>query len=169
MIVSCIVLRLGSFQFDCTHHRVVCKIGRGLIGRRGRGRALPARDVDGIQELAHLSDHRGLEAAIGVASLLVLIIGNSMLANCLIIQYSAATIYLPVLLQDTPQLLRLDTGGVIDGQIAALGDNLLGSEGTLGEAPPGVFPPVLDSLDILRILAVLILVETHGVILVRGI
>ena len=55
-----------------THHRVVCKIGGGFIGRGGGRRALPARDIDGVQVLGHLGDHGGFETAIGEAGLLVL-------------------------------------------------------------------------------------------------
>lgn len=76
--------------------------------------------------------------------------------------YYAIT-YLPVVFKGAPELLSLDGRRVVDGQVATLCNNLLGCEWPLGEAPSGVTPPVLDSLDILRILAVLIFVETHNV------
>jgi hypothetical protein len=53
-------------------HRVVCKVGGGFVGRRSGGRALPARNVNGIKVFGHLGDHGGFETAIGVARDLVL-------------------------------------------------------------------------------------------------
>ena len=53
-------------------HGVIGQIGRGLVGGRGGGRALPARHVDGVEELGHLGDHGGVKAAIGGAGLFFL-------------------------------------------------------------------------------------------------
>lgn len=49
------------------YHRVVGKIGGGLVGRGGSGRALPAGHINGVQVLGHLGDHCRLKAAIGEA------------------------------------------------------------------------------------------------------
>lgn len=57
--------------------------------------------------------------------------------------------YLEALLKNIPQLLGLDTAGVLHREVAALGDNLLGSKRSLGVLPSGVFPPGLDLLDFL--------------------
>jgi hypothetical protein len=70
--------------------------------------------------------------------------------------------YLKVVLQSVPELLSLDGGRVVDSQVATLGDNLLGREGSLGVSPSRVLPPVLDGLDFLRKLAVFFLELTHG-------
>lgn len=58
-----------------TYHGVIGKIGGGLVGRRSSRRTLPARDVDSIEELAHLSDHGRLKTSVGVAGLLFLFVG----------------------------------------------------------------------------------------------
>lgn len=75
---------------------------------------------------------------------------------------SGISTYGKVLLQSAPELLSLGIGRVVDGQVATLGNDLLSSERALGVSPARVGPPVLDGLHILRILAVLILEETHG-------
>lgn len=74
---------------------------------------------------------------------------------------SAISTYGKVGLQSAPELLGLGIGRVVDGQVATLGDDLLGSERALGVSPARVGPPVLDGLHILRVLAVLILEVTH--------
>lgn len=55
-----------------TYHGVVGKIGRGFIGGRGGGGALPSRDVDGVEVFGHLGEHCGLETAIGETRYFVL-------------------------------------------------------------------------------------------------
>lgn len=57
--------------------------------------------------------------------------------------------HLEALFKDVPQLLGLGTARVFHLEVAALGDNLLGSKGSLGVLPSGVFPPGLDLLDFL--------------------
>lgn len=56
-----------------TYHRIISQIGGGLVRRRSSGRTLPAGNVDGVKELAHLGDHCRFKATIGVASLLGLL------------------------------------------------------------------------------------------------
>ena len=57
--------------------------------------------------------------------------------------------YLEAVLEDVPQLLGLGGAGILDLEVAALGDNLLGRKGPLGVPPARVGPPGLDLLDLL--------------------
>lgn len=101
---------------------VVREIRTGLVRCRGGRRRLPPRYVDSVEVLGHLGDHGGLQAAIGVAGVLAL---------------EAA-------LEDAPQLLRLGVTGVLNLEMAALGNDLLGSEGALRVPPSFAAPPLLD-------------------------
>lgn len=65
------------------------------------------------------------------------------------------------MLQNTPELLSLDVGRVVDLQVPTLGNNLLSRKGTLGVPPSRVFPPGLDIVDLLLVLSVLVFEETH--------
>lgn len=59
------------------------------------------------------------------------------------------TAHLEASLENLPQLLALRIAGVLNLEVATLGDNLLGSEGSLGLTPAGVTPPLVDLLDFL--------------------
>ena len=65
------------------------------------------------------------------------------------------------LFNSLPQLLGEGVAGVLDGQVATLGSNLLSGEGTSGVPPSGVGPPLLDGLD-LFFETLLLLILTHG-------
>lgn len=63
----------------------------------------------------------------------------------------------PALLHQTPCLLGQVIAGVVDLEVAALGNNFLGSEGALCESPSRLRPPLLDGLDVVNVLLVLLL------------
>lgn len=52
-------------------------------------------------------------------------------------------------LENLPQLLGLGVAGVLNLQVASLGDNLLRGERPLGISPARVGPPALDLRDLL--------------------
>lgn len=108
-------------------HGVISQIGAGLVGRRGGGGALPARDVDGLDVLGHLSDLDGIQSTEGVGGGLVL----------------------AVVLEELPELLGLDVGSVLSLDVAALGDNGLGRVRTSDEGEALGGPPGLDLSDLL--------------------
>ena len=87
---------------------------------------MPARDIDSVEVLGHLSDHDRVETAIREASLAGL----------------------EVVLQCVPQLLAHLVVGILLLDRAALGDDLLSSERTTSVAPSAVRPPLLDGLDL---------------------
>ena len=74
---------------------------------------------------------------------------------------SAVGSHLEVVLNDAPQLLALAVGGVLDLEVATLGDDLLSGIRTLGVPPSRVGPPVLDGLHLGLVLPVLVFVERH--------
>ena len=63
--------------------------------------------------------------------------------------------YLETALHDGPELLGLGVAGILNLEVATLGDNLLGGKGTLGVLPARVFPPGLDLGDLLGVEIVL--------------
>lgn len=153
----------GTTNFPpMTHHRIVCKVGRGFVGRRSGGGALPARNVNGVEVLGHLGDHGGFETTIGVARDLVLLRSYTLAKlSPLFALEPARTANLEVVLEDTPELFGLDVGRVVDRQGPTLGHNLLSREGTLGVPPSRVLPPGLDIVDLLLVLSILVFKETH--------
>ena len=65
------------------------------------------------------------------------------------------------MLQNTPELLSLDVGRVVDLQVPTLGNNLLSRKGTLGVPPSRVFQPGLDGLDVVPVFLVFVFKETN--------
>ena len=57
--------------------------------------------------------------------------------------------YREALLEDPPQLLALGVAGILNLEVAALVDDLLGREGPLGLAPSRLAPPLVDGGDLL--------------------
>lgn len=53
------------------------------------------------------------------------------------------------MLHNLPELLGLSIARVLNLEVSALGNNLLGGKGTLGVSPSRVLPPGLDLLDLL--------------------
>ena len=65
------------------NHWIIGEIGTWFI-RSGRGgRALPARHIDSLQVLCHLSDLNGIQGSIGVGRSLVLVVGLEQLPEFL--------------------------------------------------------------------------------------
>ena len=57
--------------------------------------------------------------------------------------------YLEALLENLEQLLALRVAGVLNLEVAAFADNLLGREGPLGVPPSRLTPPPLNLRDLL--------------------
>ena len=91
---------------------VVSKIGSGLLGGGGGGRALPSRNVDALEVLGHLGDLDGVKSTEGVDVLLVV----------------------ETLTAEVVHLLGGVRGGRGVGDGATETNNVLSSEGTLGVA-----------------------------------
>ena len=98
------------FESSRAYHGVISKIGGRLIGRGSSGRALPARDIDGVKVLCHLGDHCGFETAVGEASNFFL--NDKVLAT--VPTCFGVKKYLEVALQNFPKLLALDIRRVLN-------------------------------------------------------
>ena len=92
---------------------------------------MPAGNVDGVEVFRHLSEHRGLQASIGVTSFLVLF----QLMSAFIPMITIEAAYLESPFQDIPELFRLHIAGILDLQVPSLGHNLLSRERSLGVPP----------------------------------
>ena len=83
MLIRVLILT-GCGNVTC--HRIVCKVWRGFVSGGSCGRALPARNVDRIKILCHLSKHCRVKAAIceaGITILLLVSTKNEMLYGSL--------------------------------------------------------------------------------------
>ena len=69
--------------------------------------------------------------------------------------------YSELLLQVLPQLLRHDIARVLNGQVASLRSNLLGRERPLGVPPSRIGPPLLELLDLLLVVLIFCVCDTH--------
>lgn len=124
-------------------HGVIGQVGAWLVAGGRRGRALPARDVDGVEVLGHLGDLHRVQRAEGPRA-------------------GAPGLVAP---QQSPQLTRLLVRRVLLLQAASQPRHLGGAVG-----PPGVLesfapPPCLDLADLgveLRLLSVQLVCAGHG-------